>query len=612
MRDTDSDIRLQLVHRETFTSTSPMTADEAVRILRDLMVDLDREWLCVINMDANEKPINFYITSTGNINCSLASAMQTFKTSLLCNAKKIMLLHNHPSGSVEPSGEDRDTTVRFSAAGKLLNIELVDHLIIGGGNGKIYSIERGQEIDIDQEAEEEIPKSKIAEKKDSYHGKQYSIEDYTFENVDVRVNRNIQIPENLLEKHIDEQEDALHIMHPILINQKPEELIAVYLDNQKRPVTYQILPQRSRMSNGGVKKMLRHAILNNCNNLLLFSKIKPHGTITKSDEEYTRRMVGCARLLEIDLLDHFFTSDIGEHYNMRSYNGRLFTKYFSQNEIEQLTEHGKLSKVGDAERRYGDSVSETDTNQREEKMKFGEIKHQLAGKLIPIQGNEEKLQRRPYKKLADFALVYGVEKDDGTIRGVDNKDLESMGMSEKEFVEKADAAIADNHPSFLFSMYDFMDIEKQPQNAMPGLYMATSSMYGASVIGYPEFLTKAAKIMGSNYYIIPSSVNEVLLIKEPYVRDLSADRLDKIVRKVNDTLTPENILTEKIYHYSSAENILETADEYDERQRTVYQEEDIPDESEMDDPDTIDQDIQAAEMEEENMEDIDYIDDYDF
>ena len=81
-----------------------MTADEAVRILRDLMVDLDREWLCVINMDANEKPINFYITSTRNINCSLASAMQTFKTSLLCNAKKIMLLHGHPSGSVEPSG----------------------------------------------------------------------------------------------------------------------------------------------------------------------------------------------------------------------------------------------------------------------------------------------------------------------------------------------------------------------------------------------------------------------------------------------------------------------------------------------------------------------------
>ena len=57
-----------------------------------------------------------------------------------------------------------------------------------------------------------------------------------------------------------------------------------------------------------------------------FPKIKPHGTITKSDEEYTRRMVGCARLLEIDLLDHFFTSDIGEHYNMRSYNGRLFTR----------------------------------------------------------------------------------------------------------------------------------------------------------------------------------------------------------------------------------------------------------------------------------------------
>ena len=607
-RGIDPNVRLRLIHRETITNESPMTAVEAVRMLRDLMVDLDREWFCVINLDADETPINYYIVSMGDITSAMASAMQTFKASLLCNARKIIAMHNHPSGNLEPSIADLKTTTRLTAAGRLLNIELMDHLIAGGGNGKIYSIGKRQELDIDR-----MPETELHEPKAPYYGKQYSLEDYTFESVEIRMSRDMMIPEMFQGKTIEDYNDARRIMHPVLMNQKMEDLIAMYLNNQGKPFAYQILPKRSCMFNSGIRKMLSQAILNNCNSLILFSKIKPLGAITKGDKEFTRRIAGCAKLMEIDLEDHILTSEIGECYSLRSCERSLFTEDYSRKEIERLMSQEKSVKERDPENGYRAAVSVPDTLQRrKEKMEFGDIKHQLTGKLIPIQGNAEKLRNRPYKKLADFALVYGVEKDDGTIRGVDNKDLESMGMSEKEFVDKADAAIADNHPSFLFSMYDFMEVDKQPQDAMPGLYMATSNMFGAAVIGYPDFLDRASKIMGNNYYLIPSSVNEVLLLKEPYGQDLSASRLQKIVREVNGTLTAENILTDRAYHYSSAEKILESADEYEERQRTEEQDEDLPDESEMDDPDTIDQDIQASEMAEESMEDIcdDYIEDY--
>ena len=607
-RGIDPNVRLRLIHRETITNESPMTAVEAVRMLRDLMVDLDREWFCVINLDADETPINYYIVSMGDITSAMASAMQTFKASLLCNARKIIAMHNHPSGNLEPSIADLKTTTRLTAAGRLLNIELMDHLIAGGGNGKIYSIGKRQELDIDR-----MPETELHEPKAPYYGKQYSLEDYTFESVEIRMSRDMMIPEMFQGKTIEDYNDARRIMHPVLMNQKMEDLIAMYLNNQGKPFAYQILPKRSCMFNSGIRKMLSQAILNNCNSLILFSKIKPLGAIPTGDKEFTRRIAGCAKLMEIDLEDHILTSEIGECYSLRSCERSLFTEDYSRKEIERLMSQEKSVKERDPENGYRAAVSVPDTLQRrKEKMEFGDIKHQLTGKLIPIQGNAEKLRNRPYKKLADFALVYGVEKDDGTIRGVDNKDLESMGMSEKEFVDKADAAIADNHPSFLFSMYDFMEVDKQPQDAMPGLYMATSNMFGAAVIGYPDFLDRASKIMGNNYYLIPSSVNEVLLLKEPYGQDLSASRLQKIVREVNGTLTAENILTDRAYHYSSAEKILESADEYEERQRTEEQDEDLPDESEMDDPDTIDQDIQASEMAEESMEDIcdDYIEDY--
>ena len=63
-----------------------------------------------------------------------------FKDAIKSNASKIILVHNHPSGQVEPSEADVALTERVKVAGELLSIELVDHIIIG--NGMFTSLKR--------------------------------------------------------------------------------------------------------------------------------------------------------------------------------------------------------------------------------------------------------------------------------------------------------------------------------------------------------------------------------------------------------------------------------------------------------------------------------------
>ena len=75
----------------------------------------------------------------GGISESIAPVQNIFKSSILSNAAGIMLLHTHPSGNAEPSRQDLEITKKLVQAGKLMEIPLVDHVIIGCGTGNLYS-----------------------------------------------------------------------------------------------------------------------------------------------------------------------------------------------------------------------------------------------------------------------------------------------------------------------------------------------------------------------------------------------------------------------------------------------------------------------------------------
>ena len=85
-------------------------------------------WLLCFNTKMGLQGV--FEVSHGTIDLTVAEPAQIYKKALLCNAKSIILIHNHPSGDSTPSQADIDITRKCAQAGELLNIPLLDHIVI--------------------------------------------------------------------------------------------------------------------------------------------------------------------------------------------------------------------------------------------------------------------------------------------------------------------------------------------------------------------------------------------------------------------------------------------------------------------------------------------------
>lgn len=111
-----------------------LSPKDSVNLLRDFINDSDREMLIVCCLDTKNQPTCINIVSIGTINTSLVHPREVFKTAILSNSASIIMAHNHPTGDICPSKEDIGITSRIKEVGKILGIELLDHLIIGYEN----------------------------------------------------------------------------------------------------------------------------------------------------------------------------------------------------------------------------------------------------------------------------------------------------------------------------------------------------------------------------------------------------------------------------------------------------------------------------------------------
>lgn len=138
--------RLILMEKErTYTPEAMDNPASAVKLMKSVMHDMDREMMAVVNLDIMLNPINWHVVTIGSSTASFAPGREIFKTAILSNAAQIMLFHNHPSGCIRPSDSDMETTRVIKEAGRLLEIPLVDHIIIGAFNDEYYSfMEYGQ------------------------------------------------------------------------------------------------------------------------------------------------------------------------------------------------------------------------------------------------------------------------------------------------------------------------------------------------------------------------------------------------------------------------------------------------------------------------------------
>lgn len=100
----------------------------------------DREHFIVLGLDTRNKVIYREIVSIGGLNYCSIHPREVFKKAILCSANSIIIAHNHPSGDLNPSKEDKLITKNIKKAGELLNIKLIDSLIIGNNKEDVKSI----------------------------------------------------------------------------------------------------------------------------------------------------------------------------------------------------------------------------------------------------------------------------------------------------------------------------------------------------------------------------------------------------------------------------------------------------------------------------------------
>ncbi|MED1602407.1 RadC family protein [Alkalihalophilus marmarensis] len=120
--------RLNPTHtQERFAIRSP---EDAFTYLKDMQY-LTREEFVVLGLNTKNEVLFRKTIFTGSLNASIVHPRETFKALIKRNCASAIVAHNHPSGNPSPSQEDLEVTKRLCEAGKVIGIEVLDHLIIG-------------------------------------------------------------------------------------------------------------------------------------------------------------------------------------------------------------------------------------------------------------------------------------------------------------------------------------------------------------------------------------------------------------------------------------------------------------------------------------------------
>ncbi|RLE43586.1 hypothetical protein DRJ48_00560 [Candidatus Woesearchaeota archaeon] len=117
-------------------NTAPMplgkritTPDDAAFVCNDIR-HMEEEHLVALYLNARHRLIKRALLSVGNLDSSIVDPREVFKHAFKCNAKAVILVHNHPSGEHKPSDEDIAITRLIKDAAEFLNIKLIDHIVL--------------------------------------------------------------------------------------------------------------------------------------------------------------------------------------------------------------------------------------------------------------------------------------------------------------------------------------------------------------------------------------------------------------------------------------------------------------------------------------------------
>ena len=103
---------------------------DVIKLVKQKLKDKKKEHFLILCLDTRNNLIKISTVSTGTLDANLVHPREVFKEAIQSLAFSIILVHNHPSGSPEPSGADIDITKRIVETGKVVGIDVLDHIIV--------------------------------------------------------------------------------------------------------------------------------------------------------------------------------------------------------------------------------------------------------------------------------------------------------------------------------------------------------------------------------------------------------------------------------------------------------------------------------------------------
>ena len=134
---------VRLVRERSHETAQVRTPADAARLCCELLNGYDREVFLAVALSTANRVIGAHVCHVGTVDASVASPREVFRFALLCNARSVLVAHNHPSGNLEPSRADVSVSKQLKAAGVAIGITLVDSVVCGYDGRYASLVERG-------------------------------------------------------------------------------------------------------------------------------------------------------------------------------------------------------------------------------------------------------------------------------------------------------------------------------------------------------------------------------------------------------------------------------------------------------------------------------------
>lgn len=212
-------------------------------------------------------------------------------------------------------------------------------------------------------------------------------------------------------------------------------------------------------------------------------------------------------------------------------------------------------------------------------MDYSFVQGRLQTRLYDTERNEKKLKELVHRNFGDLSAVYSIDLGGDSSHSmavmVRPEFLQNWGITEQKLHEDSLLADLGRNPR-LCSMLalieslpagrtavnylDHPELLKKDMD-MPMLVLTNGqSSFGASLIIHPDIREKIAECMGGDYYVLPSSVHEVIIVPADGSAGLSVRELNDMVRQINETqVAPEEQLSDKVQYYDSRKKMLMNA-----------------------------------------------------